>query len=262
MKKYRENVTPKKHLGQHFLIDEDVATDIVDALIQLPGIKNVLEIGPGMGVLTKHLLQHNIELELVEIDIEAVNYLNLNFPELKSKIIKEDFLKLDFKILKNPVAIIGNFPYQISSQILFKILEHKDQVPVVVGMFQKEVASRIASPPGNKEYGIPSVLLQAWYDIEYLFSVDHTKFNPPPKVQSGVIRLVRNNRTDLGCDEKTFTRVVKQAFNYRRKTLRNSLRGMIHPEKLDALPYASLRPEQLSWQQFTELANYTQVKQE
>ena len=256
MKKQFEKVFPKKHLGQHFLIDEDVAINIVNALMHEPGIVHVLEIGPGMGVLTKYLLQHPIQLELIEIDVESVNYLNNNFPTLQANIIREDFLKLDFSRLNNPIAVIGNFPYQISTQILFKILAHKDQVNVVVGMFQKEVASRIAAPPGNKEYGIPSVLLQAWFDIEYLFSVEHTKFNPPPKVQSGVIRLIRNSRTDLGCDEKTFTLVVKQAFNYRRKTLRNSLRGLIQPEKLDALPYASLRPEQLSWQQFAELANF------
>lgn len=254
--KKQNDVTAKKHLGQHFLIDEIIAANIVDALMDIPGVDHVLEIGPGMGVLTKYLAQHPVHLDLVEIDAESVNYLVNNYQQLSKNIFQEDFLQLDFSRFTNKISIIGNFPYHISTQILFKILTHKDQVSVIVGMFQKEVAARIASPPGNKNYGIPSVLLQAWYDIEYLFSVDSSKFNPPPLVQSGVIRLRRNERTSLGCDEKIFKKVVKQAFNQRRKTIRNSLRGIVNPDKLEALPYSSLRPEQLSWQQFVELTNY------
>ena len=256
MKKQLAEVKPKKFLGQHFLTDELVAKRIVDSLLEVPGVTNVLEIGPGMGVLTKYLVHQPIDLQLVEIDSESINYLLNEFPQLKNKIIHDDFLQMDFSKLAASIAIIGNFPYNISSQILFKVLEHKDQVPLVVGMFQKEVASRIASPPGNRDYGIPSVFLQAWFDIEYLFTVNASMFNPPPKVQSAVIRLIRNKRTNLGCDEAVFKRVVKQAFNQRRKTLRNSLKSLIGADKLNDLPFASSRPEQLSWQQFVVLANY------
>ncbi len=259
MKKEQADVKPKKHLGQHFLTDELIAQRIVNSLMEVPGIDNVLEIGPGMGVLTKYLIDQPIQLKLVEIDADSISYLKANLPLTESMILHDDFLQLDFAKLGSDLAIIGNFPYNISSQILFKVLDFKDQVQVVVGMFQKEVASRIASPPGNKDYGIPSVFLQAWYDIEYLFTVDAANFNPPPKIQSGVIRLVRNKRTDLGCDQKAFKRVVKQAFNQRRKTLRNSLRSLISSAKLSDMPFASLRPEQLSWQQFVVLTNFVEV---
>ena len=256
MKKNSYDVTPKKHLGQHFLTDENIAREIVESLITLPAVDHVLEIGPGMGALTVFLTEHPINLHLIEIDEASVIYLEQHFPLLKNKIIKEDFLALDFSKLPDPIAIIGNFPYHISSQILFKVLDNREQVSVMVGMFQKEVASRITSPPGGREYGIPSVLLQAWYDVEYLFSVDKTKFNPPPKVQSGVIRLIRNKRKDIGCDELVFKRIVKQAFNQRRKILRNSLKSQVNAARLEQMPFSTLRPEQLSWQQFSALTNF------
>ena len=256
MKKDNNAVAPKKHLGQHFLTDSNIAKEIVASLIAIPDIDHVLEIGPGMGALTGFLMEHPIDLHLIEIDEASVIYLEKNFPLLKNKILKEDFLAFDFSKIPDPIAIIGNFPYHISSQILFKVLENKEKVSVVVGMFQKEVAARITSAAGSREYGIPSVLIQAWYDVEYLFSVDETKFNPPPKVQSGVIRLIRNERNNIGCDESAFKRIVKQAFNQRRKILRNSLKSQVNTERLDQMPFASLRPEQLSWQQFSMLTNY------
>lgn len=249
-------VRPKKFLGQHFLTDENTALKITEALNHSIEIKDVVEIGPGMGVLTKYLVEKSFNLIPIELDSESVFYLNEHFPQLKNKIIEADVLQYDFNSLPEKFAVIGNFPYNISSQILFKVLDYKDRVDIVVGMFQKEVAQRVVSPPGNKDYGILSVLLQAWYDCEYLFTVDASQFHPPPKVQSGVIRLTRNKRTKLQCDEAAFKKVIKQAFNQRRKTLRNSLRGIVPPEKLEALPYSTLRPEQLSWQQFEELTLY------
>ena len=220
-------VRAKKSLGQHFLTDQGVARSIVDALTAPAG--EVLEVGPGMGVLTRYLLERpDVDLRLVEIDGESVDYLLTHFPGMQGRLIQADFLRLPLeKFFGDKFLIIGNFPYNISSQIFFKVLDYKDKVPEVVCMIQKEVAERIAEKPGSKTYGILSVLLQAWYDIEYLFTVGSGAFAPPPKVQSAVIRLRRNARTSLGCDEALFKAVVKTAFGQRRKTLRNSLKPLI-----------------------------------
>ncbi len=252
-----ERVRAKKQFGQHFLNDEEIAKKIVEAL-QLPDeCKQVLEIGPGMGVLTKYILERKeFKTYVSEIDFQLIAYLKEHFPLLKENILQGDFLQMNIaNQFKDSVAIIGNFPYNISSQILFKVLENKNKVPVVVGMFQKEVAVRLTSEPGNRDYGILSVLLQAWYDSEYLFTVDPDKFNPPPKVKSAVIRLIRKKNISIGCDEKDFKKVVKQAFNQRRKTLRNALRSLVAADQLNSLPYLDLRAERLSWQQFVELTN-------
>jgi 16S rRNA (adenine1518-N6/adenine1519-N6)-dimethyltransferase len=253
-----EYVRAKKHLGQHFLTDESIAEQIVNALKHLSLYKNVLEVGPGMGVLTKYLI-HKKEFEtfIIDIDRESIAYLKKEFPVLENKIIEGDFLRLDFNNLFNntPFAVIGNFPYNISTEILFKVLDHKNQVPEVVGMFQKEVAERIAAKPRNKTYGVTSVLLQAFYDIEYLFTVHENVFNPPPKVKSAVIRLTRNNAQKLNCDEKLFKQIVKAGFNQRRKTLRNSIKGFkLKPEFMNH-KYLSQRAEELSVQDFVELTN-------
>lgn len=247
-------VRAKKHLGQHFLTDERTAEKIAESLTY-SGYKNVLEIGPGMGVLTKYLLKKDIELGVVEIDRESVAYLNENYPDLAGRIYEEDFLKHDIRSIFNgePFAIIGNFPYNISTQIVFKTLENRDLIPEFSGMFQKEVAQRIASPHGNKTYGILSVLAQAFYDITYLFTVPPTVFNPPPKVESGVIRLTRKEDYSLPCNEALFFRVVKTAFQQRRKTLRNSLKIFQLPDNLREDAIFGQRPEQLSTEQFIEL---------
>ena len=218
-------VRAKKALGQHFLTDQSIAKNIVGALQG----RQALEVGPGMGVLTQYLLPRpELALKVIELDNESVVYLKKHYPELGDNLIEGDFLKMDLDgIFEGEYSVIGNFPYNISSQIFFKILEHRDRIPEVVCMIQKEVAERIAEKPGTKTYGILSVFLQAWYDIEYLFTVGSGAFNPPPKVQSAVIRLTRNSRTDLGCDEKLFRTVVKTAFGQRRKTLRNSLKPLI-----------------------------------
>ena len=223
-------VRPKKGLGQHFLTDQTIARNIVEALKGTgDGAFDTLEIGPGMGVLTQHLLtRSDVRLKVIEIDSESVRYLLEKWPQLSPVLYEADFLKSNLsKLFPGKFSIIGNFPYNISSQIFFKVLDYKEQIPEVVCMIQKEVAERIAAPPGSKTYGILSVLLQAWYDIEYLFTVGEGAFIPPPKVKSAVIRLTRNDRTDLGCDEKLFKSVVKTAFNQRRKTLRNSLKPLI-----------------------------------
>ncbi len=250
-----DNIKAKKHLGQHFLHDDNTAQKIVDSLKS--HCKTVVEVGPGMGVLTKKLLLKNIpNFYVIEIDTESVDYLKEAFPELDGKIISDDFLKLDLSsISNNEMAIIGNFPYNISTQIMFKVLEHKDIVKEAVGMFQKEVARRIVCPPGTKEYGILSVLIQAWYNVEYLFSVSRGVFAPPPKVESGVIRITRNNTISLPCDEVLFKRVVKTAFNQRRKTLNNSLKALGFPISLPP-KFAKERPEQLSVNQFVELTQH------
>lgn len=222
-------VRPKKALGQHFLVEEGIARRIVLSLSE-GGVRDVLEVGPGMGVLTQYLLERqDIDLKAVEVDDESVRYLVSHFPDLQQgKLLEADFLALNLgKIFPGVFRIIGNFPYNISSQIFFKVLDYKDSVPEVVCMIQKEVAERIAAPSGSKTYGILSVLLQTWYDIEYLFSVGSGAFNPPPKVQSAVIRLRRNSRTELGCDEAAFRKVVKTAFGQRRKTLRNALKPIL-----------------------------------
>ena len=244
-------VSPKKHLGQHFLNDDTVAERIVLSFFH--NHKNILEIGPGMGMLTKFLLtEKNIDLKVVEIDTESVVYLKNKYPSLQ--IIHGDFLKIDInEYFNDSLAIVGNFPYNISSQILFKILENKDIVTELVGMFQKEVAERITSKPGKKTYGILSVLLQAFYDIEYLFTVDESLFTPPPKVKSGIIRMIRNPEKKLSCEETLFKNVVKTAFNQRRKTLRNSLNCFSFNEDLKNNPIFSKRPEQLSVSDFEEI---------
>lgn len=247
-------VRAKKHLGQHFLKDEPTALKIADSLTY-SGYKNVLEIGPGTGVLTKYLIKKDIDLKVIEIDWDSVAYLKENFPDLEGNILEADFLKYDIPSIFNgePFAIIGNFPYNISTQIVFKTLENRDLIPEFAGMFQKEVAQRIAASHGNKTYGILSVLAQAFYDITYLFTVDPSVFIPPPKVESGVIRLKRKENYDLPCDEALFFRVVKTAFQQRRKTLRNSLKIFQLPDSLREDAIFGQRPEQLSTEAFIDL---------
>lgn len=248
-------VRAKKHLGQHFLTDLNIAKKIVAGLLN-DNVDNVLEIGPGMGVLTQFLLKDKrFTTSVVEIDDESVEYLNKHFPELEGRIINEDFLKYDIsQLFDTKFSIIGNFPYNISSQIFFKVLENRDLIPEVVCMIQKEVAERMSAGPGSKTYGILSVLLQAFYKIEYLFTVGEKVFDPPPRVKSGVIRFTRNERQQLDCDEKLFFRVVKTGFNQRRKTLRNSLRPILGELKLDDA-IMTKRPEQLSVEEFVYLTN-------
>ena len=283
MENHNDFVRPKKALGQHFLVDLNIARKIVDALST--DHDTVIEVGAGMGVLTQYLIESQLEkLQVVEIDKESVEFLKKKFPELEGHLTLGDFLKYDIsqssfrakrsEVEKSPansdeisplpavgrndvvdVAVIGNFPYNISSQIFFQILKYRNNVSECVGMIQKEVAERIAAGPGSKTYGILSVLLQAWYDIEYLFTVNENVFNPPPKVKSAVIRLKRNNVKELECDEKLFVTVVKQAFNQRRKTLRNSLRSLIPAEIIDDEIF-NKRPEQLSVAEFVELTRH------
>ena len=250
-------VRAKKALGQHFLTDQSIAMKIVDSLSRSE-IRDVLEIGPGMGVLTQYLLKRDdLELKLVELDVESVEYLLTHFPGMQGKLYQADYLKLDIHTLfSGQYRVIGNFPYNISSQIFFKILEDKDRVPEVVCMIQKEVAERIAEKPGSKTYGILSVLLQAWYDIDYIVSVGSGAFCPPPKVQSAVIRLRRNSRSSLGCDEKLFKTVVKTAFNQRRKTLRNALKPLLNESIDSSDPVFDLRAERLSVEDFVALTNF------
>lgn len=250
-------VKPKKFLGQHFLTDLGIAQDIADTVDACPEIP-VLEVGPGMGVLTQFLMKKDREVKVVELDFESVAYLKENFNALEGNIIEDDFLKLKLENIFNgqPFVLTGNYPYNISSQIFFKMLDYKDLIPCCTGMIQKEVAERIAAGPGSKTYGILSVLIQAWYRVEYLFTVHEHVFNPPPKVKSAVIRMTRNETTDLGCDEKLFKLIVKTTFNQRRKTLRNSISSILdksHP--LSADPIFNKRPEQLSVQEFVELTN-------
>jgi 16S rRNA (adenine1518-N6/adenine1519-N6)-dimethyltransferase len=249
-----EKVTAKKHLGQHFLKDESVAKDIADTL-NLEGYEDVLEIGPGMGVLTKYLLEKPINTYVIEIDTESVDYLGVHYDKLKDKIISKDFLKYDINEVfeGKQFAIIGNFPYNISTQIVFKTLEYRNQIPEFAGMFQKEVAQRICEKKGTKTYGILSVLVQAFYDAEYLFTVDENVFNPPPKVKSGVLRLRRKEDFSLPCGEKLFFTVVKTAFQQRRKTLRNSLKTLNLSDGLREDTVFNLRPEQLNYKEFIEL---------
>ncbi len=249
-----QKVKPKKSLGQHFLTDLSVAERIADTLNDYNKYPT-LEVGPGMGVLTQYLIEKGHDLTVVELDTESVEYLQRNFPQLNNRIISDDFLKLDLNQIygDKKFNVIGNYPYNISSQIFFKVLDYRDQVICCSGMLQKEVAERIAAKPGSKTYGILSVLLQAWYDIEYLFTVSENVFNPPPKVKSGVIRLVRNNVTDLGCDEKKFKSIVKVSFGQRRKTLRNSLRSMAQDPTILNDEIFNKRPEQLSVAEFIKL---------
>ena len=264
------SVRPKKFLGQHFLTDLSIASriaDTVDACPELP----VLEVGPGMGVMTKFLVRKPRQVKVVEIDYESVEYLRRTYPELEDSIIEDDFLKMHLERIfgGSPFVLTGNYPYNISSQIFFKMLDYKDLIPCCTGMIQKEVAERIAAGPGSKTYGILSVLIQAWYDVEYLFTVEPSVFNPPPKVRSAVIRLTRNSTTELGCDENLFKRLVKTTFNQRRKMLRNNIQPLLQTlsesplkgEKnkssfkgdLEGLPIMQKRPEQLSVEDFVAL---------
>lgn len=253
-------VKPKKNLGQHFLTDLDIARRIADTVDACPGIP-VLEIGPGMGVLTQYLVQKPREVKAVEIDAESVRYLHGHFPTLRDRVIGDDFLRMNLAEVFDgrPFVLTGNYPYDISSQIFFKMLDFKNLIPCCTGMIQREVALRMASAPGNRDYGILSVLIQAWYEVEYLFTVDEGVFNPPPKVKSAVIRMTRNGVTDLGCDEKLFKRVVKTAFNQRRKMLRVSLRQLFAGRQPAPEFYQqdgmTRRPEQLSVAEFVGLTN-------
>ncbi len=248
-------IHPKKNLGQHFLRDKSIAAKIANTLTGT-GYNSVLEIGPGTGMLTSFLLERKFnDFRVIEIDNESVHFLRENFPEIK-EIIRGDFLDLDIdRFFPDKMAVIGNFPYNISSQILFKVLKHKDKIIEVCGMLQKEVAERICASPGSKTYGILSVLLQAFYNTEYLFTVPEHVFVPPPKVKSGVIRLKRNKITDLGCNEALFIKTVKAGFNQRRKTLRNSIKSAFNLKREDYKDF-NLRPEQLSVEQFIELTNW------
>jgi 16S rRNA (adenine1518-N6/adenine1519-N6)-dimethyltransferase len=252
-------VRPKKYLGQHFLNDQNIARKIVKSLNYGAECRDVLEIGPGMGVLTQYLIEQDIDLKVIEIDPEAVTYLKEHYPKLE--IIEADFLKFDLgQYFNDKFSIIGNFPYNISSQIFFRVLDNRNSVIEVVGMIQKEVAERISSPPGNKDYGILSVLLKAFYDIEYLFTVPPQVFSPPPKVNSAVIRLKRNNIMQLECDEKLFFKVVKQAFQTRRKTLRNALKALNLSSTITQWDLLDKRAEALSVNDFVELTKRIQDK--
>ena len=264
-------VKPKKFLGQHFLTDLGIARDIADTVDACPDIP-VLEVGPGMGVMTQYLVQKPRTVKVVEIDYESVSFLREKFPSLEENIIEDDFLKMHLENVfqGQPFVLTGNYPYNISSQIFYKMLDYKDLIPFCTGMIQKEVAERIAAAPCNKSYGILSVLIQAWYSVEYLFTVHEHVFNPPPKVKSAVIRMTRNSTISLGCDEQLFKRLVKTTFNQRRKTLRNNIRPLLGeldtqcakegfpiPDHSTLLqdPIFNQRPEQLSVQQFIELTN-------
>jgi 16S rRNA (adenine1518-N6/adenine1519-N6)-dimethyltransferase len=253
-----KGVRAKKHLGQHFLKDTNIAKKIVDSLNGHRNYQKLLEIGPGTGVLSDFLIEKaDYDLLFMDVDQESIDYLQTKYPEHQDKIIKEDFLRIDLgRYYQEPFGIIGNFPYNISSQIFFKVLEYRNQIPEVVGMIQKEVAERIASKEGNKTYGILSVLLQAYYEVEYLFSVPPNVFNPPPKVTSAVLRLRRNETKTLACDEKLFFRVVKQGFNNRRKTLRNALKTFDLSTEIKSLDLLDKRAEQLTVNDFVELTNH------
>ena len=248
------SVRAKKHLGQHFLTDKNICQKIAKQYTAHRDCRKVLEVGPGMGALTEFLLLEDLDVWVMDIDSESIAYLEKHYPPLAGKIFESDFLKTDIqKLMGNePFGVVGNFPYNISTQILFKCLEHRNQIPEIMGMFQREVALRIAEKPGSKQYGILSVLLQAFYDIEYCFTVDEHVFSPPPKVKSGVIRCLRNEREQLPCDEKLFIQVVKMSFNQRRKTIRNSIKQLLNGKTLDH-PFLALRPEVLSVDQFIEL---------
>jgi 16S rRNA (adenine1518-N6/adenine1519-N6)-dimethyltransferase len=255
-----KQVRPKKNLGQHFLTDLSIAKRIADTVDVPYSDLPVLEVGPGMGVMTQYLVQKPRPLKVVEIDRESVAYLNENFPKLRENILGADFLRMDLREVFDgqQFVLTGNYPYDISSQIFFKMLDNRDLIPCCTGMIQHEVAVRMAAKPGNKQYGILSVLIQAWYNVEYLFTVEPNVFNPPPKVQSAVIRMTRNEVQHLGCDEQLFKRVVKTVFNQRRKMLRVSLKQLLTENALAVIaqsPFATLRPEQLTIAQFVELTN-------
>ncbi|NDV84267.1 16S rRNA (adenine(1518)-N(6)/adenine(1519)-N(6))-dimethyltransferase RsmA [Bacteroides sp. 51] len=255
-------VKPKKFLGQHFLKDLKIAQDIADTVDTFPQLP-ILEVGPGMGVLTQFLVKKDRLVKVVELDFESVAYLRNEYPSLEDHIIEDDFLKMNLTRLFDgqPFVLTGNYPYNISSQIFFKMLDNKDLIPCCTGMIQKEVAERIAAPPGSKTYGILSILIQAWYRVEYLFTVSEHVFNPPPKVKSAVIRMTRNDVQDLGCDEKLFKQIVKTTFNQRRKMLRNSIKPILGAESpLLQEELFTKRPEQLSIQQFIELTNRVEIE--
>ncbi|MEG2573075.1 MAG: 16S rRNA (adenine(1518)-N(6)/adenine(1519)-N(6))-dimethyltransferase RsmA [Bacteroides sp.] len=254
-------VKPKKFLGQHFLKDLKIAQDIADSVDSCPSLP-ILEVGPGMGVLTQFLVKKDRLVKVVEVDYESVAYLREEYPSLEEHIIEDDFLKMNLERLFDgkQFVLTGNYPYNISSQIFFKMLENKNLIPCCTGMIQKEVAERIASKPGCKAYGILSILIQAWYHVEYLFTVNENVFNPPPKVKSAVIRMTRNETQELGCDEKLFKQVVKTTFNQRRKTLRNSIKPILGTGcELCVDPLFNRRPEQLSVQEFIDLTNRVQL---
>lgn len=252
------HVQPKKHFGQHFLKNEEIAKNICESLSLHGNYKKVLEIGPGTGILTKYLFESkNFKTTLIEVDRDAYGFLIEKFPDHKDDIILGDFLYFDIHSrFDEPFAIIGNFPYNISTQILFRVFENRYKIPEMVGMFQKEVAMRIASPPGSKQYGILSVILQAFYDIEYLFTVDENVFYPPPKVKSAVIRLKRNEITSLNCDEKLFVEIVKKAFNQRRKTLRNALISLGNSKLKLSDQIFNKRAEQLGVEEFVKIVRF------
>lgn len=253
-------VRPKKFLGQHFLTDLSVASQIADTVDACPDIP-VLEVGPGMGVLTQYLLQKERAVKVVEIDRESIPYLHSHFPKLGENIIEADFLKMDLTeaFQGNKFVLTGNYPYNISSQIFFKMLDNKEIIPCCTGMIQKEVAERLAANPGNKAYGVLSVLVQAWYDVEYLFTVNENVFNPPPKVKSAVICMKRNNKSELGCDEKLFRRIVKTVFTMRRKMIRNGMKQIVGKDcPMLEEEIFNRRPEQLSVDEFIELTNRTE----
>ena len=247
-------VRAKKHLGQHFLLDESISKNISDSLTNTANYNTIIEVGAGTGALTKYLLEKEEKLIALDVDRESIEYLKKHYPELDIRNL--DFLKINIDNLsENNFAVIGNFPYNISSQILFKILDYKDKIPEVLGMFQQEVAQRICESPGTKKYGIISVLLQAYYNTEYLFTVDKSAFKPVPKVQSAVIRLKRNNTSKLSCNEKLFKQVVKVSFNQRRKMIRNSIKSLLS-DKNSTHKFFTKRPEQLSVDDFIELTNF------
>lgn len=252
------SVQPKKHLGQHFLIDKNISRKIAATFSRFQGVKNVLEIGPGKGAITQFFLEEDdINLHVIELDHESIEYLKLYFPKLEGKIHQADFLKLDFSTIygDQPFAVVGNFPYNISSEILFKCLENRNQIPEIMGMFQRELAERIAESPGSKQYGILSVMLQTYYDIENCFTVSETVFNPPPKVKSSVIRCTRNHRNQLPVNESLHERVVKATFNQRRKTVRNGLKSVVDVQLLPDHPFLKQRAEKLTVEDFIELTS-------
>ena len=252
-----QKVRPKKNLGQHFLNDVAIAEKIVDSLILPEGCRQVLEVGPGMGALTDFLFEKkDLHVKIIEIDKESIHFLNEKFPSHSSDIIEGDFLRIDFKkYFSGNFAVIGNFPYNISTQILFKVLDNRDRIPEIVGMFQKEVAERIAGEPGGREYGILSVFMQTWFDVKRIMILNENDFSPPPKVKSAVLHFLRKKNFVLQCDETSFRRVVKTAFNQRRKTLRNALSSLVTKELSNKIPFAELRAEALSWEKFVELTN-------
>lgn len=255
------SVRPKKGLGQHFLIDPNICKKIVQQYTNYSGNNNVLEIGPGMGAITQYLLElDDIHLQVLEIDTDSVAYLQEHFPQLNGHIFTEDFLKTDLAhfFKGEAFAVVGNFPYNISSQILFHCIDYHLQIPEIMGMFQKEVAERVAEKPGSKKYGILSVLLQTFYDIDYCFTVSEHVFNPPPKVKSGVIRCIHNGRKELPVDEILYKQIIKSTFNQRRKTIKNGLKPIVDVKNLPNHPLLTLRPEMLSVEAFFELTQFIQ----